>query len=88
MLSESLTTVAEIGLAIESLDKWMTMTPVETDEPSLSERYLKPNPYGVALIIGAWNFPLQTVLNPLIGAIAAGIILNYIYLGLSCSIPV
>ncbi|XP_017782086.1 PREDICTED: aldehyde dehydrogenase, dimeric NADP-preferring-like [Nicrophorus vespilloides] len=29
-------------------------------------------PYGVALIIGAWNYPLQLSLLPLAGAIAAG----------------
>ena len=29
-------------------------------------------PLGVTLIIGPWNFPLQLLFNPLIGAIAAG----------------
>ncbi|CAH1183793.1 unnamed protein product [Phaedon cochleariae] len=29
-------------------------------------------PFGVALVIGAWNYPLQLVLGPLIGAISAG----------------
>lgn len=31
-----------------------------------------PEPYGVALIIGPWNYPLQLLLAPLVGAIAAG----------------
>lgn len=30
------------------------------------------DPYGVVLIIGAWNYPLQLTLVPMIGAIAAG----------------
>ena len=30
------------------------------------------DPYGVVLIIGAWNYPLQLTLLPVIGAIAAG----------------
>jgi acyl-CoA reductase-like NAD-dependent aldehyde dehydrogenase len=30
------------------------------------------DPYGVALIIGAWNYPLHLTLGPLAGAIAAG----------------
>jgi acyl-CoA reductase-like NAD-dependent aldehyde dehydrogenase len=30
------------------------------------------DPYGVVLIIGAWNYPIQLVLLPLVGAIAAG----------------
>lgn len=30
------------------------------------------DPYGVVLIIGAWNYPFQLTLSPLCGAIAAG----------------
>lgn len=30
------------------------------------------DPYGVVLVIGAWNYPLQLTLLPVIGAIAAG----------------
>ncbi|MCE9625438.1 MAG: aldehyde dehydrogenase family protein, partial [Deltaproteobacteria bacterium] len=29
-------------------------------------------PYGVALILGAWNYPIQLVLGPMMGAMAAG----------------
>lgn len=31
-----------------------------------------PEPYGQALVVGAWNYPLLLALEPLIGAIAAG----------------
>ena len=31
-----------------------------------------PDPYGVVLVIGAWNYPLQLSLCPVAGAIAAG----------------
>ena len=34
--------------------------------------YIKPEPYGVVLILSAWNLPFKLTLNPLIGAIAAG----------------
>jgi aldehyde dehydrogenase (NAD+) len=34
--------------------------------------FICPEPYGVALIIGPWNYPLQLLLAPLVGAIAAG----------------
>mmetsp|Transcript_6107 Transcript_6107/g.9076 ORF Transcript_6107/g.9076 Transcript_6107/m.9076 type:complete len:572 (-) Transcript_6107:794-2509(-) len=34
--------------------------------------YLAPEPYGVVLILGTWNFPLMLSLVPLAGAIAAG----------------
>lgn len=33
---------------------------------------LYPEPYGVVLVIGAWNYPLQLTLMPAAGAIAAG----------------
>lgn len=33
---------------------------------------LHKDPYGVVLIIGPWNYPLQLILLPLASAIAAG----------------
>lgn len=30
------------------------------------------DPFGVVLVIGAWNYPLQLLLLPMAGAIAAG----------------
>lgn len=34
--------------------------------------YILHEPYGVVLVIGAWNYPLQLTLSPVLGAIAAG----------------
>ncbi len=34
--------------------------------------YVYPEPLGVALIIGPWNYPMDLVMAPLVGAIAAG----------------
>lgn len=34
--------------------------------------YIFSEPYGVVLVIGAWNYPLQLTLLPVAGAIAAG----------------
>lgn len=34
--------------------------------------YIHKDPYGVTLIIGAWNYPVQLTFLPLVGAIAAG----------------
>ncbi|CAH0564103.1 unnamed protein product [Brassicogethes aeneus] len=34
--------------------------------------YIHKDPYGVVLVIGAWNYPLSLCLGPLAGAIAAG----------------
>ena len=37
-----------------------------------SKNYIHSQPYGVSLIIGAWNYPLQLTINPALGSIAAG----------------
>lgn len=34
--------------------------------------FILPEPYGTTLIIGAWNYPYQLTLSPLVAAIAAG----------------
>jgi aldehyde dehydrogenase (NAD+) len=34
--------------------------------------WVQPEPLGVVLIIGPWNYPFQLMISPLIGAIAAG----------------
>ena len=36
------------------------------------KNYVRQEPYGVALVIGSWNYPFTTTLSPVIGAIAAG----------------
>jgi len=38
----------------------------------LDEVFLYKEPFGVALVMGAWNYPLQLTLMPMHGAIAAG----------------
>lgn len=37
-----------------------------------SKNYSIAIPYGVSLVVGPWNYPVQLCLNPIIGAIAAG----------------
>ena len=66
---------ADILTAIRNLDKWAECKPVDKDLPcalQLSSPYTKPDPLGVVAIFGAWNYPVQLILLPLIGAIAAG----------------
>nr|XP_057943501.1 aldehyde dehydrogenase family 3 member A2b [Doryrhamphus excisus] len=63
----------EISLAIRKLKEWAAPRPVEKNLLTLSDTvYIKPEPLGVVLIIGAWNYPWAVTLQPLIGAIAAG----------------
>lgn len=65
--------IAELNLSIKKLGKWMRPHTVKTDLlnlPSSSKIY--HDPLGVVLIISPWNYPLQLLLIPLIGAIAGG----------------
>jgi aldehyde dehydrogenase (NAD+) len=63
----------DIELFLKKLKKWMkpkkVSTPIIT-QPGKSK--LIPEPYGVCLIMGAWNYPIQLVLSPMVAAIGAG----------------
>ncbi len=65
--------LAEINVVLKNLCRWMKPESVETNLvnfPSSSKIYR--DPLGVVLIISPWNYPLQLLLIPLIGAIAGG----------------
>ena len=63
----------EINHTLSHLDEWMQPVHTRTNLVNLpSSSRLYPSPLGVVLIIGPWNFPLQLLLIPAIGAIAAG----------------
>ena len=63
----------EINLAVERLAEWAAPKPVEKNLLTIvDEVYIQPEPLGVVLIIGAWNYPWAITLQPLVGAIAAG----------------
>jgi len=63
----------EAEYALARLDAWMTPERVHTPlfaEPA--HLRIRRDPFGVTLIIGAWNEPLVTLAAPLVGALAAG----------------
>ena len=64
---------AEAEHALKHLDKWTRSrrVPVPLGLMPASAR-TQPQPLGVVLIIGPWNYPVQLVLAPLVGALAAG----------------
>jgi aldehyde dehydrogenase (NAD+) len=65
--------IAEINEAIRHLKYWMEPERVKTNFLNLpSSSHVIKEPLGVVLIIGPWNYPFQLLINPLIGAIAAG----------------
>ncbi len=64
---------AEIDDALKHLKKWMKPKRVATPIihfPISSRIY--PEPLGVVLIIGPWNYPFQLLMAPLVAAISAG----------------
>ncbi len=66
-------TLSEINLAIKKLKAWMKPQRVKsTLENFPSSAWIQPDPLGVVLIIGPWNYPFQLMVSPLVGAIAAG----------------
>jgi len=70
---ETAIVINEIDQALRHLRCWSKPRRVRTPLAHFPARsFIHPGPFGVALIIGPWNFPVQLMLAPLIGAIAAG----------------
>ncbi len=65
--------LSELNTALKNLSDWMEPESVSTNLLNLpsGSKVLK-EPLGVILIIGPWNYPFQLLINPLIGAVAAG----------------
>jgi aldehyde dehydrogenase (NAD+) len=65
--------IGEVKLMLKNLRRWnrpeRVRTPVVT-MPATSKRI--PEPLGVVLVIAPWNYPIQLLLVPAAGAIAAG----------------
>jgi aldehyde dehydrogenase (NAD+) len=74
------TYVTELALLYQDLKeakknvrKWSKTKRVGTNILNFPARsYIIPEPLGVCLVIGAWNYPYQLTLAPVIAAIAAG----------------
>ncbi|XP_038644569.1 aldehyde dehydrogenase family 3 member B1-like, partial [Scyliorhinus canicula] len=72
--------IAEIGLvrneaihALNNIRSWMEAEIVEKSFITKQDQcFIQKEPFGLILIIGTWSHPIQLLLMPLIGAIAAG----------------
>ncbi|PSL36425.1 aldehyde dehydrogenase (NAD+) [Labedella gwakjiensis] len=72
-VSEIGVVVAEVDHALRHLRRWARSVPVPvpvTLAPASAR--VVPEPLGVVLVIGPWNYPVQLILGPLVGALAAG----------------
>ncbi|KAF5285786.1 hypothetical protein FQA39_LY04247 [Lamprigera yunnana] len=73
ILMEISINVMETKIALENLKSWcQPEKPPKKFLNVMDEVLVCNDPYGVALVIGAWNYPLQVSLGPMISAIAAG----------------
>lgn len=73
LITEVSLVYAELDHHLRKLKKWMKPRRVKTNLlnfPAKSEICYEP--YGVSLILGAWNYPVNLTLVPLIGAMSAG----------------
>jgi aldehyde dehydrogenase (NAD+) len=64
---------AEIDYTLRHLETWLRPHKVTVPVKQLPGRArIHRDPLGVVLIIGPWNYPVQLVLAPLVGALAGG----------------
>ena len=70
--------LCDISNALTHLQKWSSPRNAQKDLVHQFDKvYLVPEPYGTVLIIVPWNYPIGLLIEPLIGAIAAGMVLFY-----------
>lgn len=74
-LSEIDFTVREIDHTLEHLEEWLRPQPAAITGPGFPEgstARTEFDPLGVALVISAWNYPVNLLLVPVVGALASG----------------
>ena len=63
----------ELNIFIKNIKSWSKPKRVSTGLANFpAKSYIIPEPLGVTLVIGAWNYPYQLSILPTISAIAAG----------------
>jgi aldehyde dehydrogenase (NAD+) len=65
--------ISDVNYALKHLKSWAKPKKVPTPIDQFpGSAKIHPEPLGVVLIIGPWNYPFQLMISPLVGAIAAG----------------
>ena len=67
-------TIREIDHTLDHLDGWLRPEPAPVPERLGADAaaWTQYDPLGVVLVIAPWNYPLQLLLTPVVGALAAG----------------
>lgn len=67
-------TVREIDHTLAHLDDWLRPEPAPVPEHlgADTRAWTQYEPLGVVLVIAPWNYPVQLLLTPIVGALAAG----------------
>lgn len=72
-LTDLLTTRDEAKYALDHLSRWVA--PTRHPVPMMAKpgkAWTEPQPIGVVTVIAPWNYPVQLLLAPLVGVLAAG----------------
>ena len=72
-VTEIVSVTGEIQIALKNLDKWAADRKVK-GSPLVgpARATIHREPLGTVLIIGPWNYPINLIFAPLVGALAAG----------------
>jgi aldehyde dehydrogenase (NAD+) len=72
-MTETGMVLEEIRYHLKHLPKWVRTKSVRTPITQFhAKSFVVPEPYGVALLMSPWNYPLQLCLVPVVGAISGG----------------
>ncbi|MCP9272482.1 aldehyde dehydrogenase family protein [Mycolicibacterium arenosum] len=72
-LADIASTASEAADAAKNVGKWTKRKHRLLEKAQLPGRaWIEYEPFGVVLVIGAWNFPFALTLGPAVGALAAG----------------
>lgn len=73
ILTEIALAIGDLKNVLENLRKWaQPQKPQKSFVNIMDELLIYNDPYGLVLVIGAWNYPVQVTLLPVASAIAAG----------------
>ncbi|SDZ48241.1 aldehyde dehydrogenase family protein [Herbiconiux ginsengi] len=63
---------SEIKTVLKNLKKWTGRRSIPFAPAVMSQGFIQREPLGTVLVIAPWNYPVNLLLSPVVGAIAAG----------------